>query len=345
MMDKIAIVVVGYNRPKSMSRLLNSLNLASYLDYMVDLVISIDYSGDNSVSVVADEFAWKNGEKMVIKHKTNLGLFRHILLCGDLTQKYENVIILEDDLIVSPEFFKFSLSAIKYFSDDSRIAGISLYSHSFNFQTNRHFVPVDDGYDNFFIQMSQSWGQIWSKTKWNEFKLWLSTEKENKKLDIKMPNSILHWPNSSWMKLHNRFLVDKNYYFVYPRVSLTTNFSEVGTHRSVSSTCYQVPLQISKSNAYNFVKLDHSESVYDIFFENQKLHFKISDCIKINENDELTVNLFGEKKEIGKYELTSLKKNSRVLVSFGRKLRPHELNVIFCISGEDIFLARRYLYF
>ena len=44
--DKVAIVVVGYNRIKSIRRLLNSLLVAKYPNDDVPLVISIDCSGD-----------------------------------------------------------------------------------------------------------------------------------------------------------------------------------------------------------------------------------------------------------------------------------------------------------
>jgi len=47
--DKIAVVVVGYNRLKSIQRLLDSLLKAEYISQDVPLVISIDGSGDTAL--------------------------------------------------------------------------------------------------------------------------------------------------------------------------------------------------------------------------------------------------------------------------------------------------------
>ena len=47
--DKVAIVCVGYNRIKSLSRLLNSLLCAEYPSNDIPLVISIDCSGNKEL--------------------------------------------------------------------------------------------------------------------------------------------------------------------------------------------------------------------------------------------------------------------------------------------------------
>ena len=98
MMHHPAIVVVTYNRPDSLMRLLGSLTKARY-PVGVPLIISID-GGDNrekQVVKIAEEFPWPHGKKEVICHEKNLGLRKHILSCGDLTERYDSVIVLEDD--------------------------------------------------------------------------------------------------------------------------------------------------------------------------------------------------------------------------------------------------------
>ena len=78
---KTAIVVVAFNRPNSLIKLLSSLEKAFYTE----------------VVKIANDFVWSYGDKIIIDHKKNLGLKKHILSCGDLTDKYDSVIILEDD--------------------------------------------------------------------------------------------------------------------------------------------------------------------------------------------------------------------------------------------------------
>ena len=117
MRGSIALVVVGYNRPKSMRRILDSLNRAQYDYTEIPLVISIDNSGDDSVRKEAESFQWKHGEKRLICHKERMGLRKHIISCGDLTEEYGAVMILEDDLYVSPDYYNYAVKALEKYGD------------------------------------------------------------------------------------------------------------------------------------------------------------------------------------------------------------------------------------
>ena len=58
---KIALVVVGYNRPDSIRRILKSLAEAQYDYENIQLVVSIDHSGNEEVVQAAEDFEWKYG--------------------------------------------------------------------------------------------------------------------------------------------------------------------------------------------------------------------------------------------------------------------------------------------
>src|SRR5574344_1345043 len=102
-MADIPIVVVAYNRLESLKRILASLSRGEYPREPVELIISIDRGDNQEVLQYADAFPWPHGEKRVIYRPENLGLKRHILTCGDLTQDHDGIILLEDDLVVSPD--------------------------------------------------------------------------------------------------------------------------------------------------------------------------------------------------------------------------------------------------
>ncbi|MBK8698381.1 MAG: hypothetical protein IPN29_02055 [Saprospiraceae bacterium] len=70
----------------------------------VTLVISIDMSDDEVVYALVDSFLWPHGDKRVIKRERRLGLKEHVWVCGNLTTTYGSIIMLEDDLVVSPIF-------------------------------------------------------------------------------------------------------------------------------------------------------------------------------------------------------------------------------------------------
>ena len=91
--DKVAIVVVGYNRLSSTQRLVASLINAKYPDKDVPLVFSIDASGNQELYDWVNNVEWPHGPKYVIIHKDRLGLRKHIYFCGDLTEYFKAVII------------------------------------------------------------------------------------------------------------------------------------------------------------------------------------------------------------------------------------------------------------
>ena len=103
---KFAVVVVGYNRPFGLKRLTLSLKEADYLSDKVDLVISIDKGKKQQEIIdICEKIKWDFGEKHIRIFNENLGLRKHIIKCGDLTNLYDAVVVLEDDITVSKYFY------------------------------------------------------------------------------------------------------------------------------------------------------------------------------------------------------------------------------------------------
>ena len=168
-MKSIALVVIAYNRKDSLHRLLQSLDNAIYDEVSIPLYISIDKSNTDEVERFADEHSWRHGKKTVVKHERNLGLRAHVLEQGRLLDKYDAIVILEDDLVVSPYFWTYTQQTVeKYFSCDN-VAGISLYSFAVNYHLRSPFIPLHDGHDAYFMNCAMSWGQVWMKRQWKEF--------------------------------------------------------------------------------------------------------------------------------------------------------------------------------
>ena len=174
-----AIVIIAYNRPKSLERLINSIVNANYVDYKdIHLVISIDGGENKNIEVknIADSFYWEYGEKTIINHSENMGLRNHVITCGNLTETYESLIILEEDCFVSKNFYDFAVKLLQYYENDEKIAGISLYTYSVYESFNMPFKPLHDGYDCFFMQVPSSWGQAWTQKQWQNFITYYNSE-------------------------------------------------------------------------------------------------------------------------------------------------------------------------
>ena len=332
-MQKYAIVAIGYNRPDCMLRLLNSLN-AAHIAEEVPLIISLDNCGSDIVEKAVSGFEWKHGEKKIVTHPQRLGLKKHVLSIGDWTKEYENIIVFEDDLYVSPYFFDFVKQAVETYGDDDRIAGIGLYNQNLNQQPCYYFEPVDDGSDVYFMQYACSWGQVWTRKKWSAFMDWYAEHSEPFDADPLVPENVCRWNQKSWLKYHVRYCSYEKRYFVYPRISLTTNFSSAGSHAKFNDNAYQIAMQLGPRQ-WNMPALEQSQAKYDVFFENLLLgkHLGIGE-------EELCVDTYGVRKNSGgkRYWLTTRPAGYKVLRSFALELRPREANVLLDIPGQVIKL-------
>jgi hypothetical protein len=332
---KPVIVVIAFNRRNSLKRLLDSLANAQYPESEIPLIISIDKAPDNqNVLRLAEQFTWEFGNKKVIYQEQNLGLRKHVIQCASLSNEYGSVILLEDDLYVSNQFYNFACRALEFSLEKEQIGGISLYSHQFNVNAQENFSPIEDGFDNWYFQFASSWGQAWTREQWNSFYAWYLKNPELKP-NPEVPGNITRWSSKSWLKYFIYYLVEFNKYFLYPKISLTTNFGDSGTHMD-SSNKFQVHLDHSTSRTFTFSCLNSSQAVYDVFFENAKLYEAL--CL---EKRDLCVDLYGSK------PITNLRQrnllSSKILDfkierSFGRELKPVDANILKGIPGNEIFL-------
>ncbi len=326
------IVVVCYNRPWALMRLLNSLLHASYSNLSVNLVISIDGGGENfhTMNEIANQFKWF-GKKRIIANEKNLGLRQHVINCGNLTQEYDSIIILEEDCSVSVDFYQFACQALSYYQDDVKIAGISLYNYSYFESIGVPFTPLYDGYDAYFVQIPSSLGQVWSKRHWNGFADYMKGKPEINSSDL-LPEGVKAWPETSWKKYFYKYIVEKDLYFVYPQISYSTNFGDIGTHFSSATQNYQVRLSSClHTKEYNFIDFKISLNKYDGFFEilpksliEMGANIDLDTCIDLNGAKRLDLYK-------NRYAL-SIKDYSKPIKSYNNDLIPIPLN----ISKENI---------
>ncbi len=336
-MIKPAIVVVGYNRPGALKRLLQSIQAASYPQDNIPLIISIDKSDkSDEVYQVAEEINWKYGEKTVIKYEERQGLRKHILQCGDLSNKYGAVIILEDDLLVSPSFYQYAYQALNFYEQDEKVAGIALYSHRWNGYASVEFLPEQNGYDVYFGQFSITWGQCWTASQWNQFKAWYLAHQQLPDRNDKLPAAILSWGKQSWGKYFVSFIVETDKYYVIPYVAMSTNFSEIGQHNEMIDSSHQVPLLSASKENYCFCKYVDAIK-YDVFFERIfNPEMKIAGIAA----KDVCVNLNGIKTTTGpcKYVLAERTLPFAVLATFGLRMRPIDANISNAVKGTELKL-------
>ena len=342
---KPAIVIPAYKRPAHLLRLLESLNRAFYPDEPVQLIISIDGGGEPDVLEAANQFSFRHGTKEVVKRERNLGLRDHILALGDLTERYGSVILLEDDLIVSPLFYNFAASALHAYSKQPEIAGISLYSQRYNETAHLPFLPLQTGFDAYFMQIPSSWGQAWSASQWRSFRNWYDSHQHQQfPSDGSLPKNVIEWPETSWKKYYNLYMIQKKRWFVYPYSSFSTGGCDhESQHMRETGNRFQVPLDMADELRYIFRLPDINDMVpfYDAYMEINSGYFK--EWLKVSASD-IEMDLYGSKPagllRRKQYSITPRKPNGDALQQFSLTYKPFELNLMHKpIAGEKSFFS------
>lgn len=329
--DKIAIVVVGYNRIIPLKRLLNSLLRAKYGQVSVPLYISIDCSHDEELYDYVQCFQWPFGHKYVAIQDERLGLKNHILQCGDLTEQFKALILLEDDVFVGEYFYDYVTHVVAAYEGDDRIGGFALYTHELA-GTGIPVSYMNDGSDTFLRQDVVSWGECWTKNQWMLFKAWLNGFDDSDFKRIDMPEQTKRFKHS-WTKYYAAYLVDTNRYFVIPYHSYTTCFCDAGEHYSLKTMAGQVCL-VAGSRDYIFHPFEKMVR-YDIYFVNERIY----DWLGFDKS-EICVDWYNlRKKSEGKrYLLSAMKLPFSIIKKYGLYLRPIELNVKYNIDGDGLYI-------
>lgn len=328
--DRNAIVVVGYNRVTSISRLLSSLNTA-YYEHEVPLVISIDCSRMKKLYDFVEDFKWKHGNKYVIIQEKRLGLKDHIFFCGGLSQYFKSVTILEDDLFVSPFFYHYVEKAVEIYGQDSRVAGISLYKNELNGFAGLPASYLNNGNDVFAFQSTSTWGETFTYSMWSGFRKWLDSWDENFD-EIDMLQAIKDW-DRAWSKYYEAYLVAYNIFFIYPVISVSTNFSDAGVHvrNGKCNNTWQTELLLGVKN-WQMGDVDNLVK-YDTYFNLMGWKVGLGD-------GNVGFDLYGNRENIGQFRyLVSVRQLPyKIVKRYGIRLRPIENNLFFNVDGDGIYV-------
>lgn len=332
MIEKLTIIIIAFNRHQSLERLLNSIFQTDRAGYHLNLIFSLEKNSSKEVIKIVNDFEIDGILKTIVQSEHHLGAEGHNLAVQQLALNYDNILILEDDSFVSPAIFHYAFSTLNFYNNIN-IAAISLYPYLWVESVSVPFIPVDDGFINYFQQRPSSHGYILSKNQIIKFNEWQRSFSVNK---IELPPNTLRWNKQSWERIWYYYLIETNQFVVFPRVAFNTVFGELGYNvkNADEGNAFQQPLSLSKVN-YNFSTPENSMSVYDAFYEflkYDKFGFK-----------NLEGNIYGTKKK------TTIKKEFVVIngfnklseKSFGRGLKPIELNILLNNPGKEISIIKK----
>lgn len=185
----------------------------------------------------------------LIEREKNWGLADNLIAgITELTDKYGRVIVVEDDLIVSPYFLKYMNDALEKYKDDERVSSISAFLN-----------PVEgDVPGTFFLRYFACWGWATWKRGWD---LLINDDRELlkrlrwKKNDFNIGGTgpfygILYCDkvglNNSWaIRFYaSQFLAGKLQLFPGRTMAIQSGMDGTGTHSGISSVYDNMKLSL-----------------------------------------------------------------------------------------------------
>src|SRR5262245_61202611 len=114
----VPLAIFTYNRPMHTRRLLESVERNANCDG-IDVWIFCDAPKKQEHAPAVEETRdvvrkWASGTGATVRERaSNLGIARSIVgATNDLTEEYGWIIVLEDDLVIAPDFLRFMLEGL-----------------------------------------------------------------------------------------------------------------------------------------------------------------------------------------------------------------------------------------
>lgn len=171
---KHPVVLMVYNRTYHLLKVLEALR--KYGEQIEIFYIFCDGAKDpqesgvvNRVREIVQNIDWIS--RIVVKHEVHLGLARSLIFATDyVLNRHSSIILLEDDCVVGPYFFKFMERCLALYRNEGKVLSISGYT-----------VPIpkilrdDYHYDLYFFPRFGSWGWATWESRWRFYEHDLKT--------------------------------------------------------------------------------------------------------------------------------------------------------------------------
>lgn len=197
----------------------------------------------------------------IIESRVNKGLANSILDgVSSVLEEYPTVIVLEDDLLTTPNFLSYMNSALEFYKNSEKVFSISGYS--FNLGTD-----LDEKNDSYFLNRGWSWGWATWKSKWDlvdweikDYDLFIKDKSKqrlfakggsdlNKMLHKQMTGELDSWA-IRWF--YNQFnLKGLTLYPVFSKV-YNEGFDIYATHTKGSNNRYKPKLDFENKNSFSY---------------------------------------------------------------------------------------------
>lgn len=270
-MNYAPIVIFAYKRLDKITNCINSIKNNIDADKSDVYVFSDGYKSDNDKSGVLAVRKYLAEMKAnhpfnsltIIEQSKNNGLANSIIDgVSHLLEKYERVIVLEDDLVLHPDCIRYMNEALEYYNDNPNYGSISAYSEPL---TGLDAYP----HDVYVLKKGDCWGWATWRNRWicadwelSSFKAYLKDKArrhEFSHLQYDLEDQ-LWWQyegkSDTWAArwLYSMYMNDL--WTVYPKESLITNQGFDGSGENCES------LNDTKNHPQSFHNTTNHQSVH-----------------------------------------------------------------------------------
>lgn len=260
------IIVFCYNRPWHVEQTLEALSRNELSDQSILYIYCDGPKADASdeqlqkiaeVRQVVRKRQWCK-DVYIVESEKNKGLANSVISgVTEVINRYNRVIVLEDDLITSPYFLTYMNHSLDFYENYESVFSIGGY----NFPQTKMPIPDDYPYDNYVCLRSCSWGWGTWRNRWNKVNWTMG------KFDISKTNSsMMHALNRlgddfiPMMQMQQDGLIDSwsvrfgFEHFLHHAVAMIPCVSYVrnigidgsGTHCGNNADSYHIDLSLSK---------------------------------------------------------------------------------------------------
>ncbi|CAM0881008.1 unnamed protein product [Alopecurus aequalis] len=230
----LVIKLLAYDRPAPLLRCLRSLAAADYEGDRVALHVLLDHRPPNSSAALiaasheilnaVDTFRWTHGEKRIHYRAANAGLQAQWIEAWWPGSDDEFAFVVEDDLEVSPIYYKFLKRVVmRYYYDRENyspyVFGASLQRPRFVAGKHGNKIQLDSETRLFLYQMVGTWGQLLFPKPWKEFRLWYDEQKAKGFKPILQGMKTTGWYKKMgeriWTPWFIKFVHSRGYFNIY----------------------------------------------------------------------------------------------------------------------------------
>jgi hypothetical protein len=305
MLRKTPVALFSYNRPNHTERVLTALARSRRLSEC-DFVFYLDGAKSQSQQCQVDAtrsrlHAWApTFAAQIVERKENLGLARSVVSgVSELCESYGRVIVVEDDLVLSPDFLHFMIESLDHYERIPgvlQVGGCTLCS------------PRSISTDAFLLPVTTTWGwatwsRAWRFFDWNPHGIedlkgdpeWLDRFNVGGSCNyMQMLDERLTGQNDSWGILWWCAVARQRGLVVYPANSLVWNggFDGSGVHCGAGDSFGQAEYErICNRHLPDILKFPDSMDFLPAHIQELKTYFEIVGAKSSSQQEGLLVPL------------------------------------------------------